>query len=84
MWCSGAAEECSLPLIVGTMEDTLLLPGDSRRMEITKADDLAAVEAAQRYHGCLGLLLRTPQDNALSAAPLLEIREVRKLEEWEG
>ena len=67
-----------LPLLATPMRDALL-PGESRRLVVEKADELAAIEAAQkRHHGCIGMLLRTPHDNALATAPLLEIREVKK------
>ena len=71
--------DCTLPLIVANLDDALL-PGESRAMFIERADELAAVDAAQDAHNCIGMLLRTAQHNALVAAPLLEIRHVRRLE----
>ena len=67
----------TLPIIVSSINEALLL-GESRPLVFEKAEELAAIDVAQQEHGCLAQLIRTPQDNALAAAPLLEIREVRK------
>jgi len=73
------AEHKTLPLIHLPMEVRgIILPGESRRLVIDKADDLAALEAAE--HGCVGALITTPHQNALATSTLLEVREVRKQE----
>lgn len=79
----GASEWLSstepLPLLVAPLGDALL-PGEARRMVLSTADELAAVDAARRSHGCLAMLLRTRSDSALTASPLLELRSVRPLD----
>ena len=54
----------------------LLLPGESRRMVVESAEELAALEAAQ--FGCIGALITSPYKNVLSISTLLEVREIRR------
>ena len=57
--------------------DDLLLPGESKLLQVQNAEDLAAVDACD---GVLGALITTPHGHALSTTCVLEVREVRKQE----
>ena len=54
----------------------MLLPGESATLQLEHAEELAALEAIE--DNTIGCLLLTPHGNAISHAPLLEVREVRR------
>jgi len=73
-----ASDHRSLPLIRFEMDGKPLLPGEATELVLDQADSLSALDAAQ--DGCVGALVITQKKNALSAAPLLEVREIRRRE----
>ena len=71
------AQPQTLPLIELPIDASgVLLPGESRRILIERADDLAALDAMQ--FACVGVLPATPHFAGVST--LLHVRETRRLE----
>jgi len=82
---SGAGSALTLPALPSTLPllhfnlDKFLLPGESRRLRIVKAESLTALDAAlANGDNLLGSLITTPAGNALSTASVLHVREVRR------
>ena len=60
----------------------VLLPGESLQCHLYEAEQLHLIDCAQRLHnGCVGQLLQSHNSHKVCAtAPLLELRELRRLD----